>query len=114
MAHLSQREAARLWSIPWTTFRRAVKSGKVSIGGDGEVDPAEMVRAFGEPVAPPNGPNGTTHGPAAVELENARLRAEVEGLRALVAAKDETIAAMRLLTHSSTAPQKRRWWQFGH
>ena len=116
---LTQREAAQRWGIPWTTFRRAVKAGKVSIGADKRVDPAEMLRAFGEPmeraVIGTNGPVGTSlaHPDSArltaLEIENAALRAERDGLRELVSSKDETIAAMRLLTHDTT-PRKRRWW----
>jgi len=91
MAHLTQREAARAWSIPWTTFRRKVQAGELSIGADKRVDPAEMVRVFGEPRTSTNGPSGPSPGPAEETPEVARLKAENEGLRAVISAKDETI-----------------------
>lgn len=111
MAQLTQRQAAQQWGIPWTTFRRAVSAGKVSVGGDKRVDSAEMLRAFGEPKAQPNGPNGPTD----LTVENARLKAENEALRELVqradAERDRAIDTMRQLTHDG-AP-RRRWWSFG-
>ena len=119
MTRLTQRQAAQQWGIAWTTFRRAVKAGKVSVGADKRVDVAEMLRVYGEPVAQPetgaSGPGGTSPGPPMVDAELAQLRADLaamtvdrDRLRELVTAKDETIAAMRLLTHQK--PEKRRWW----
>ena len=123
---LTQRQAAHQWAIPWTTFRRAVKAGKVSIGADKLVDPSEMLRAFGEPVAQSktgtSGPLGTSVAqPLAqpdlvrlkvLEVENAMLR---DQLREIIAAKDANLADLRAevlrLTHDS--PPRRRWWPWG-
>ena len=123
---LTQREAAQRWGIPWTTFRRAVKAGKVSIGADKRIDIAEMVRVFGEPVARAeigtNGPLGTSVAQSVVhpdfvrlkilETENAMLR---DQLRETIAAKDANLADLRAevlrLTHDS--PSRRRWWPWG-
>lgn len=81
MSQLTQREAARAWSIPWTTFRRKVQAGELSIDADKRVDSAEMVRVFGEPRTSTNGPVGTSTGPAADPIEVVRLKAENEGLK---------------------------------
>lgn len=118
MAQLTQRQAAQTWSIPWTTFRRAVQSGKVSVGADKKVDSAEMVRAFGEPPAQQSGPSGTnefTQPTHATEIENARLKAENEALRELVkradAERDRAIETMKLLGHEAQKA-RRRWWSW--
>lgn len=118
MAHLSQRQAAQQWGIAWSTFRRAVKAGKVSVDADKRVELSEMIRAFGEPPAQPaagaSEPDGTSPEPAAahaLEIENARLRAELEAARELVrradAERDRAIETMRLLTHDR--PTRRRF-----
>lgn len=115
MAHLTQRQAAQQWGIPWTTFRRAVKSGKVSVDADKRVELSEMLRAFGEPQAQPaagaSEPAGTTPAAHELEVENARLRAELEAARELVrradAERDRAIETMRMLTHER--PKRRRF-----
>jgi hypothetical protein len=92
------------------------------VGLDKRVDTAEMLRAFGEPVAQPksgtDGPSGTSENQPvahALAVENARLKAENEALRELVqrsdAERDRAIETMRLLTHDGA--QRRRWWMFG-
>lgn len=122
---LTQREAAQRWSIPWTTFRRAVKAGKVSVGADKRVDPVEMLRAFGEPSARvawaengTNGPVGTSTAQtriAALETEIARLRQfEIAsaGLAATVAAQADNLKDLRaeVLRLGHDVPPRRRWW----
>ena len=116
MNRLSQRQAASLWNVSRIKIQRAIKDGKLTPVG-GKLDPTDLIRVLGEPPKPKeNGsvePGGTASSQAekaAAEARIARLEAEVDGLRALVAAKEETIAAMRLLTHDQ-APRKRRWWQ---
>lgn len=114
MTLLTQREAARVWSIPWTTFRRKVQSGELSIGADKRVDPAEMVRVFGEPrpsTTDPNGPSKTIdpfefyrHNEQLLKAQKDMLQAEIEGLRAVIAAKDETIAAQAAALRLLAAP----------
>lgn len=126
MSRLSQRQAARSWKVSRATIQRAIKAGKLTPDIDGKVDAADMLRVFGEPHEPAQShtkePPGTTPEPpgksAGFEAEIARLKAELETmtvdrdrLRELVTAKDETIAAMRLLTHQEP-PKRRRWWQW--
>lgn len=53
---MTHREAARLWGVGRTTIQRAAASGKLSLRPDKTIDPAEMVRVFGEPVAGHLGP----------------------------------------------------------
>lgn len=119
MAHLTQREAAQRWAIPWTTFRRAVKAGKVSVGADKRVDPAEMLRAFGEPAARAetgtSGPLGTSEAHPAAHTDFVRLKVlETENamLRETIAAKDANLEDLRAQI-LRLAPPRRRWWPFG-
>lgn len=115
MTLLTQREAARVWSIPWTTFRRKVQSGELSIGADKRVDPAEMVRVFGEPrpsTTDPNGPSKTIdpfefyrHNEQLLKAQKDMLQAENDGLRAVIAAKDETIRTQADALLRLTAPK---------
>lgn len=123
---MSHREAARAWGVSRATIQRAIKSGKLSLTPEKTIDPAEMSRVFGEPLSrlasrlieplEAGGEPLVSHPDpdrlTALEIENAALRAERDGLRELVSSKDETIAAMRLLTHD-VAPRKRRWWPWG-
>lgn len=107
MAQLSQRQAAQQWSIPWTTFRRAITTGKVSVGSNKRVDVAEMVRAFGDPPAQAetgaNGSSGSNSGPALDHPETLAMRTEIATLRDLVqradAERDRALDMMRLLAH---------------
>ncbi len=120
---MSQREAARIWGIPRITLQRAVKDGKISLTGDKKIDPAEMVRFFGEPRQvdePAQKIQMRPHEPDAIGAENARLRAENVALRELVqradAERDRALDMVRLLTHEKPAQepaQPRRWWHFG-
>jgi len=129
MGHLlSQREAARAWNVGRATVQRAIASGELSVNTEKLIDPAEMLRVFGEPKRP--GPaqghvagpsNATIEPPAPDPAQAARiavLEAEMAGLRATMAAKDSHIedlrGQVRLLTHDAIKPvPKRRWWQFG-
>lgn len=119
---LSQREAARMWGVGRATLQRAVVSGKLSVSSEKLIDPAEMVRVFGEPKRPagpaqsgPAIPAEATPEPPVLAVENARLQAENEALRDLVrradAERDRALDVVRLLTHDG-AP-RRRWWPFG-
>lgn len=120
MATLSQREAARRWGVPRATLQRAVSSGKLSLTSDKRIDPAEMVRVFGEPGparAGPNGPDESTPEPPSLALAMARLEAENAALRELVkradAERDRALETVqRLLTHE-TGAKRRSWWPFG-
>lgn len=104
MAQLTQRQAAQQWAIPWTTFRRAVKAGKVTVSSDKTVDPAEMLRAFGEPAARAaaqvgtgtTGPSGTSAaqpGPPLEDLqaELARARTDLERAATEIAWRDRLL-----------------------
>lgn len=113
---LSQREAARAWGVSRATIQRSIARGELSQTSEKRIDPAEMVRVFGEPADPARNrskePVEATPDP---DSEKAQLRAEVAALRELLAAKDANLADLRsqvlLLTHDG-APRRRRWWQF--
>jgi len=121
---LSQRRASEIWGVSRRTIQRAIQSGKLSISSDGQIDPSEMLRVFGEasgkkeggagaplgePLAPPIAPGE----PPSSELA---LSAEIKALRAALAAKDELLAAkdrhiedmslsLRLLSAPISQPQ---------
>lgn len=119
---MSQREAARVWGIPRITLQRAVTDGKISLTGDKKIDPAEMVRFFGEPRKPDEPARKIQlrpDEPPALGVENARLQAENAALRELVkradAERDRALDMVRLLTHEKSAQEpapRRRWWNF--
>ena len=114
---LSQREAASQWSLGRATIQRAIKAGKLSMTPDKRIDPAEMLRVFGEPepardaISTPPKPTTETTG---LEAELAGLRAENAGLKATVEANRETIDVLKqslaLLGHDRA---KRSWWPWG-
>lgn len=119
---MSQREAARAWGVGRASIQRAIASGELSQTSDKRIDPAEMVRVFGEPGHASGRPNGpieatpsTPPEQAAHTARLAHLEAENAALRELLAAKDANLSDLRsqvrLLTHDTTAP-KRRWWPF--
>jgi len=120
---MSQREAARIWGVPRITLQRAVKDGKISLTGDKKIDPAEMVRFFGEPRQahePAQKIQLRPYEPDTLGAENARLQAENIALRELVqradAERDRALDMVRLLTHEKPAQepaQPKRWWHFG-
>jgi hypothetical protein len=114
---LSQREAASQWHLGRSTIQRAIKTGKLSLTTDKRVDPAEMLRVFGEPEPARAGlaePPNTTHDTAGLEADLAALKAENAGLKATLEANRETIDVLKqslaLLGHD---PVRRRWWKWG-
>jgi hypothetical protein len=125
MSALSLREAASTWRLGRETLNKAIKSGKLSLTTDKQIDPAEMLRVFGEPrpvlKSEPRPPK-TTLETSGLEAEIAGLKATLAGLEAavsgkdeIIAAKDEVIAALKqtnlLLTHEHpSSPRRRRWW----
>lgn len=133
MGHLlSQREAARKWGVGRTTLQKSITSGKLSLTASKLIDPAEMLRVFGEPKRATNPASGPDSRPdlspgKATPLASdsdpghaarvAVLEAELSGLRATLSAKNAHIedlrGQVRLLTHDSAgvAPKRRWWWQ---
>lgn len=115
MAILSQREAARIWGVSRASIQRAISSGKLSLTSDKRIDPAEMVRVFGEPEPArigPYEPVESTPEPPQLALTVARLEAENAALRELVkradAERDRALETVqRLLVHEELP--KRRW-----
>lgn len=128
MSHLSQREAAQTWGVSRATIQRAIKAGTLS-AVEGRIDPAEMLRVYGEPksrpasrlgepVEPAREPGGATPAQVAQQVAQSRLielETENRMLRERLADKDQHLADLRaqvqLLTHD--APRKKRWWQRG-
>lgn len=120
---MSQREAARRWGLGRVTIQRAISAGKLSVTAEKLIDPAEMVRAFGEPKpaqSRPETPDVASHEPTQepvhLAVTIARLEAENAALRDLVqradAERDRALdTVQRLLAHDGTP--RRRWWQFG-
>lgn len=108
MAVVTISEAARLTGKNRKTIQRYVADGKLSlsqdVAGDKGIDTSELMRVFGELSQPTSTLSHATESqPAAphVAPHVAALEARIEGLEALVKAKDETIdglrQAMRLL-----------------
>lgn len=127
---LSQREAAQRWHTSRAAIQRAIKAGKLSLTPDKTIDPAEMVRVFGEPSrAPsrPTEPHEATPRATRDEAKIAELEAEIVRLRqfeieraalaATVAAQAANLADLRAqvlqLTHEpAPASGRKRWfWQ---
>jgi hypothetical protein len=105
MTLLSQREAAARWGMGRATLQRAIRAGKVSASEGGRIEVSEMLRAFGEPASGrPTTPDEATPRATHEAAEMARLRAEVDGLKAVLAAKDETIAAQAAALRLLAAP----------
>lgn len=114
---LSQRRAAQAWGISRATLQRAISSGTLSVLPDGTIDPAEMLRAFGEakggPVGHQNGPLGPPLGRGdemAFQAEIRVLKAQIQAKEDLLSAKDRHIEdlsqALRLLAGPpAPAPQ---------
>lgn len=113
---MSQREAATQWHLSRATIQRAIKAGKLSLTTDKTIDPAEMLRVFGEPSRSGAGskePPGTIPEPAlsaGVNPKDARI-AELEATVTAQAKHIESLdRAMQLLGVDRALP-KRRWWQ---
>jgi len=104
MTLLSQREAAARWGMGRATLQRAIRAGKVSAGEGGRIELSEMIRAFGPARGRPTTPDEATPRATDEAAEMARLRAEVDGLKAVLAAKDETIAAQAAALRLLAAP----------
>lgn len=108
---LSQREAATQWHLSRNTVQRAIRTGKLSLTPDKRVDPAEMLRVFGEPEPVSAGstePAGAAHDPRARERElEAKVAAQAELLAAQAANLSDLRAALLRLTHEGSS---RRWW----
>lgn len=114
---LSQREAARVWSLSRATMHRAIKSGKLSLTTDKQVDPAEMLRVFGEPGqrgAKPAMPHEAGADAAALLVENALLKAQLEAKCEMVEAMKQNLTDLRsqvqMLSHDRAEPVRKRWW----
>jgi hypothetical protein len=90
---LSQRRAAQTWGVSRARLQRAINGGILSVSADGTIDPAEMLRVFGEAVG--GSPSGSVEplGPPMSHPHETALQAEIKALRAALAAKDEVIAA---------------------
>lgn len=118
---LSQREAAQKWGVSRATIQRAIASGKLSLSPSKTIDPAEMLRVFGEPVPDRNRhnePEKPTTEPVALALEAAALRAENASLKDRLADKDAHLADLRAevarLTYDGGPARGRRgWWPWG-
>lgn len=104
MTLLSQREAAAQWGMGRATLQRAIRAGKVSAGEGGRIELSEMLRAFGPARGRPSTPDEATPRATDEASELARVKAENEGLRAILAAKDETIAAQAAALRLLAAP----------
>lgn len=140
MAVVTISEASRLTGKDRRTLQRHIAAGKLSkstiaAGGLG-VDTAELMRVYGAfiaaPAAPDQGaampqqtaPHAAPHAAPSFDSGNDILKAEIDNLKALLAAKQETIdslnRAMLLLEHKantetiSTAekPKKSFWSRF--
>ena len=132
----SLREAAQQAGVSKSTILRAIRSGRLSAARTEDagyaIDPAELARVY-PPQRATERSAGQDATPATVRddaLENAGLRAEVEGLRQLLAQMRDTVAdlkedrdgwrgqaeaAQRLLAATSTpsagTEPKRPWWR---
>lgn len=110
---LSQREAASQWHLSRARIQRAIKAGKLSLTPDKAIDPAEMLRVFGEPSrlrSGPMEPPGTTHEPAPDPVRDARIAA-LEATIAAQAKHIESLDRAMLLLGNDRPPRPRRWWQ---
>jgi len=130
MAIISISEAARLTGKSRKTIQRYVADGRMSVSqldaGKKGIETSELIRVFGEMSHPspalshetmsqvdaPNVSPDVSATLAAVQAENAALRAELK-------AKDENLAdlrqSLRLLEYAQpeNRPPKRRWFGFG-
>jgi predicted site-specific integrase-resolvase len=118
MAIVSISEAARLTGKSRKTIQRYVAEGRISMShpdaGTKGIDISELARVFGTLSQQANAMSHASMSQSDAP-DVAALQATIDGLKAVVQAKDETIdslrQAMRLLEHHSQ-PAKRRWWQF--
>lgn len=100
------------------TVQRAIKAGKLSLTPSKTIDPAEMVRAFGEPVSRTVASQAEPREAGVSQVEYDRLRAENEHLRAMLDVKDANLADLRhaLAWAAPESPPRprRHWWQKKH
>lgn len=125
MSYISLGEASKGFNVSKATLSKAIKSGKMSFverseTGAYKLDPAEVARFVGnmQKPAPITGhqPLAETPETPSLAVENAKLAAQVEGLREMVeelrSSRDhwQTMAETqtRLLEHAASAPQKAR------
>jgi hypothetical protein len=104
MTLLSQREAAAQWGMGRATLQRAIRAGKVSAAEGGRIELSEMLRAFGPARGRPTTPDEAAPRATDEAAELARLRDKLEALEAVLAAKDETIAAQAAALRLLAAP----------
>src|SRR3954453_15051756 len=120
MAMLSLREAAAAAGAHKSSIFRAIKSGRLSAGrtDDGEyaIDPAELMRVY--PPKPETGARQDATGEAVeLRVRNARLEAEIAGLREMADELRRTRDAYERQITALTAalpkpePVPRRWWR---
>lgn len=132
----SLREAAQQAGVSKSTILRAIRSGRLSAARTEDagyvIDPSELARVYPAQRATQqalerstghDATDATVRGDA---IENAGLRAEVEGLRQLLAQMRDTVAdlkddrdgwrqqaeaAQRLLGTTSGTEPRRPWWR---
>lgn len=113
---LSQRRAAEIWGVSRRTIQRAIQRGKMSVTGEGRIDPSEMLRVFGPASglaptgasAPPKEPLAPSHAHSQtndLQQEITRLRDALVAKDELLAAKDRHIEDMSLSLRLLAAPQ---------
>ena len=102
MTIISQRDASKRWGISRGAIQRAIRSGRMSAAESGQIEASEMVRVFGEPRAKPDDGAKEAGG---LGLEIVRLKAENDGLRAVIEAKDQTIRTQADALLRLTAPK---------
>jgi hypothetical protein len=134
MAKVSIIQAAKLAGISRTTlYGKYIKLGKltveVDIDGVKKIDTSEIIRVFGkidgvQGEQSANVQNVQHITPSVHGDGQAVLQERINGLEALLEAKDSTIAALQqqsdrlvmLLENNSFKPiseKKRKWWWFG-
>lgn len=117
---LSQREAAKAWGVGRNRLRADIASGKLSVGQEKKIDPAELQRVYG----PPSGgafsqePSPPLAEETAIELATLKervvsLEEQLRASREVIEVQKEAIMALKLLTHEAAKPLKKRWWPFG-
>lgn len=134
MTGLSKREAARQWGKARATIDRDVASGKLSLTPDKLIDPAEMIRVYGEPKGQQGRPKAEASEPAEATPEATGKASEIVALQAKLKVAEAMLAkeqeerareradlqrnidtlttAMQLLGHDRAPdPKKKRWWQ---
>ncbi len=126
---MSLREAAQQAGVNKSSIFRAIKAGRLSAGrtddGDYAIDPAELMRVYPPKPGPtaaeqPDARQDATAETTELRVRNARLEAEVSGLRELLSEMTRTRDAFErqvtALTASlpkpvaSSEPVRPSWW----